>query len=82
MADLFCLQCGCRITDHSVKQCPLHGNAKWLQDACKAVLLFHSGGQWCDHDQHEWMALTATCEVTSKTLCDFVRDALARSVSQ
>lgn len=42
--------------------------------ACKATLMFHRGGRW---DHEEWKQLTGQDEATTKSLCDFVRSALA-----
>ena len=48
-----------------------------LRDACRAVLLFHSGGEWDEERRNEWHALTGEDEATTKILCDTVRRALA-----
>lgn len=45
-----------------------------LEKACRAVLLFHAGG---DFDRTAWTELTdGKYEPTSKGVCDFVRQAL------
>lgn len=46
------------------------------RDALKAVLIFHSGGNWMDV-AGEWLRITGTREATTKVLCDHVRSALA-----
>lgn len=48
-----------------------------LRDACRAVLLFHSGADWNEERRNEWHALTGEGEATTKILCDTVRRALA-----
>ena len=45
--------------------------------ALKAVLLFHSAGPWAEEQQRQWVELTGRADVTTKALCDSVRDALA-----
>ena len=50
-----------------------------MEDALKAVLLFHSGGEWDSLRRAEWAALTGSSEATTKVLCDTVRAALAKA---
>jgi hypothetical protein len=45
-------------------------NAEWLAEA---VLLFHRGGPWSEHDQARWLALTGSTDATVRALCDFAR---------
>ncbi len=49
-----------------------------LRDACEAVLLFHSGGEWDEAKRNEWFNLTGETDATTKIMCDTVRRALAR----
>jgi len=48
-----------------------------LEDALRAVLLFHSTGEWDEPKRTEWRRITGTNEATTKVLCDHVRSALA-----
>ena len=43
--------------------------------AC-AVLMFHGGGTWSDHERDIWHALTGEREATTRTLCDLARRTL------
>ena len=43
--------------------------------AC-AVLMFHGGGPWSDHERDAWQALTGEREATTRTLCDLARRTL------
>lgn len=45
-----------------------------MRRACRATLMFHRGGAWC---REKWNKLTGQDEATTKSLCDFVRAALA-----
>lgn len=47
-----------------------------LVNAAKAVLLFHSSGEWTEQKKLEWFLLTQTSEATTKNLCDTIRKAL------
>lgn len=55
----------------------LIASAPRLRDACRAVLLFHSGADWNEERRNEWHALTGEDEATTKILCGTVRRALA-----
>lgn len=46
-------------------------------DALRAVLLFHGGGEWTAAKGDAWERLTGSRLATTRTLCDFVRAALA-----
>jgi hypothetical protein len=50
-----------------------------LAAACEATLLFFSGSPWDAVKAEKWAALTGTRECTTKTLCDFVRAAIAKA---
>jgi len=39
----------------------------------RAVLLFHGGGPWTDHERAIWHALTGEHEATTRALCDLAR---------
>lgn len=53
--------------------------AATLLNACRAVLLFHRGGEWTAEDRTLWHAITECEEATTKVLCDTVRAAVARA---
>jgi hypothetical protein len=46
-----------------------------VADALRAVLIFHSGGDWRKR-QAEWLRMTGTREATTRVLCDHVRTIL------
>lgn len=50
-----------------------------LEDACKAALMFHDGEAWSISRQREWLELTGKESATTKTLCDFIRECLAKA---
>ncbi len=56
---------------------PLPRMGPTLAEAAEATLMFHRGGFWSFEDKARWHKLTDSEEVTTKALCDFVRDALA-----
>jgi hypothetical protein len=47
-----------------------------MEDALKAVLMFHGSGPWTTDVREEWKKLTGEDEATTKVLCDVVRAAL------
>jgi hypothetical protein len=47
-----------------------------LENALKALLLFHRGGPWTATDAAEWLRLTESPEATAKALCDRARKVL------
>ena len=63
-----------------------------LSDAerlARAVLLFHRGAPWTDHDREVWQALTGESEATTRVLCELARavrhreeDELSRPILQ
>jgi hypothetical protein len=44
-----------------------------LEDIARLVLLFHRGGPWAAEDSQAWQKITGNLDVTTKSLCDFVR---------
>lgn len=50
-----------------------------LLGACKAVLLFYHGGLWTSELMDQWYDLTNRTDVSTKALCDVVRDAIAEA---
>jgi hypothetical protein len=49
---------------------------EFARDALQAVLLFHSGDRWDKEKSDEWRRLTGREDVTTRALCDVVREAL------
>jgi len=53
-----------------------------LEAACKATVLFHSGGPWSNAKASAWVRIAALllddpfADATTKTLCDMQRKAL------
>jgi hypothetical protein len=47
-----------------------------IEDALRAVLMFHEGGEWSADRRAEWKRITGSDEATTKVLCDHVRAAL------
>lgn len=47
-----------------------------LVNALKAVLLFHSGTPWTAEKYSEWHLLIGKAEITTKVLCDMIREVL------
>ena len=61
-----------------VKRANLHDE---FVDACKAVLLFHSGVPWDYKAKAEWSKLVGPDnEATTRGLCDSIRDVLAQAL--
>jgi hypothetical protein len=50
-----------------------------LLDVAEAAILFHSGGGWDAEKQARWSALTRGRDATTKGLCDFAREILAKA---
>ena len=48
-----------------------------IEDALRAVLMFHDGTTWDAERRAEWKRITGSDEATTKVLCDHVRAALA-----
>jgi hypothetical protein len=44
-----------------------------IDDACRAVLMFHEGGEWTAERRAEWKRITGSDEATTKVLCDHIR---------
>jgi len=57
----------------------LIASAPELLVACKAALLFYTPPPWTHLEQEEWARLVGTDSVTSKTLCDLIRAAVAKA---
>jgi hypothetical protein len=56
-----------------------------LLNACKAALLFHKPDYWTTEDNDLWKGLVKVgCgeEATSKSLCDFIRQAVEKAESK
>jgi hypothetical protein len=51
--------------------------AKEATDLLKAVLLFHSDGEWTDEKRGEWFNTIQASAATTKTLCNAIRAFLA-----
>lgn len=56
------------------------GRRDGASDIGRATILFHGGGEWSAEKANEWYCLTGTDEATSKVLCDFIRQCLAKPV--
>ncbi len=50
-----------------------------LLEACKAVLLFHSGAEWDAGRPEEWKRITGEVLATTKSLCDHIRKCLQKA---
>ena len=50
-----------------------------LLAACRAVLIFHSGGEWTHNAEIDWIRITGKDDATTKVLCDTVRAAIAKA---
>jgi hypothetical protein len=50
-----------------------HAPISDAEKLARAVLLFHRGGSWTEHDHEMWIVLTGQHDATTKTLCDLAR---------
>ncbi len=50
-----------------------HNMTYTTDDAFRAVLLFHGGGEWNGEKRAEWKRITGSDEATTKVLCDHIR---------
>ncbi len=48
----------------------------YIIDTLQAVLLFFDGKPWTEEKHVQWYMLTGKSEVTTKALCDTVREVL------
>jgi hypothetical protein len=53
-----------------------HNMSIAIDDAFRAVLMFHDPGEWTAERRAEWKRITGSDEATTKVLCDHIRKVL------
>lgn len=47
-----------------------------LENALRAVLIFHAGGEFTEQMRYDFLAITGSTECTTTALCDHIRELL------